>query len=72
MVKGGGGKKDIKVCVIHRNICLLQKYDGSFLNVIKKAEKSAKKLLELLVQEFPSLRDTAQFEGKTGRYQPPL
>ena len=43
-----------------------QEYDGSVVNVIKKAEKSAKRLVEILVQDFPSLRDEAELEGKKG------
>ena len=43
-----------------------QKYDGSVVNVIRKAEKSAQKLMEILVQDFPSLRDEAEFDGKKG------
>ena len=35
---------------------LMKKYDGSFLNVINKSDKSAQKLLKLVVSEFPSYR----------------
>ncbi|KMY95501.1 queuosine salvage protein [Drosophila simulans] len=43
---------------------LIDKYDGSFENVIKKAEKSAVRLLDLVVEEFPCFRDEAEFAGK--------
>ncbi len=49
--------------------CSFQKYEGSFLNMIKKADKSAQKLLELLVEEFTSFRDVAEFEGKKGQWK---
>ena len=37
------------------------------MNVVKKANGSAVKLLELSVKLFPSLDDKAEFEGKTGK-----
>ncbi|KAH8290164.1 hypothetical protein KR054_000617 [Drosophila jambulina] len=43
---------------------LLEKYDGRFENVIKAADKSAVRLLELIVEEFPCFRDQAEFAGK--------
>jgi len=43
-----------------------QKFGGTFLNVIKAADKSAQNLLKLIVENFPSFRDEAYFEGKTG------
>ncbi len=51
-----------------RHIYHLQKYDGSFVNVVKEAEHSAQKLLKLVVEEFPSFRDVSTFEGKQGRF----
>ncbi|CAL8070190.1 unnamed protein product [Calicophoron daubneyi] len=42
---------------------LFDRYNGSFINVIKLCEKSAKKLLELLCQYFPSFRDNATYKG---------
>ena len=35
--------------------------------MIRKADKSAQKLVEILVEEFPSLRDVAEFDGKKGK-----
>ncbi|ERE80795.1 queuosine salvage protein isoform X5 [Cricetulus griseus] len=43
---------------------LLEKFGGSFLNCVQKSEKSAQKLMRLVVENFPSYRDEAQFEGK--------
>ncbi|XP_063699391.1 queuosine 5'-phosphate N-glycosylase/hydrolase [Culicoides brevitarsis] len=42
---------------------LLEKYDGTFVNCIKKAGKSAKELLNLIVKEFPCFRDEATYNG---------
>ncbi|XP_068830526.1 queuosine 5'-phosphate N-glycosylase/hydrolase [Capricornis sumatraensis] len=43
---------------------LLEKFEGSFLNCVQKSDKSAQKLLHLVVENFPSYRDVTQFEGK--------
>ncbi|EPY82404.1 kinesin family member 27 isoform 3-like protein [Camelus ferus] len=43
---------------------LLEKFEGSFLNCVRKSEKSAQKLMHLVVESFPSYRDVTQFEGK--------
>ncbi|XP_043939620.1 queuosine salvage protein [Protopterus annectens] len=43
---------------------LLNKFGGSFLNCVKKCEKSAQKLLQIVVENFPCYRDTATYEGK--------
>ncbi|CRL06299.1 CLUMA_CG018944, isoform A [Clunio marinus] len=43
---------------------LLEKYDGNFENVVKAAEGSAEKLLQLIVDEFPCFRDEAEFKGQ--------
>lgn len=45
-----------------------QKYEGSFVNVIAQCGNSAQKLLQLLVQDFPSFRDTAPYSGRTGSF----
>lgn len=42
---------------------LLEKFGGSFLNCVKKSGKSAQKLMHLVVENFPSYRDVAEFEG---------
>ncbi|CAJ0965287.1 unnamed protein product, partial [Ranitomeya imitator] len=41
---------------------LMEKFGGSFLNCVKKSEKSAVKLLELVVENFPSYRDEAVYQ----------
>ncbi|XP_023591542.1 queuosine 5'-phosphate N-glycosylase/hydrolase isoform X2 [Trichechus manatus latirostris] len=43
---------------------LLEKFEGSFLNCVRKSEQSAQKLMHLVVESFPSYRDVTQFEGK--------
>ncbi|KAK4306846.1 hypothetical protein Pmani_021352 [Petrolisthes manimaculis] len=43
---------------------LLDKYEGSFAEVIKKCEKSGIRLVELVTNDFPSFNDTAEFEGQ--------
>ncbi|OWF56555.1 UPF0553 protein C9orf64 homolog [Mizuhopecten yessoensis] len=43
---------------------LLKKYDGSFVNCIEKCDKSAQALMKLVVTDFPSYRDEAEYNGK--------
>lgn len=43
---------------------LLTKYDGNFENVVKAAGGSARKLLEIIVEDFPCFRDDAEFNGQ--------
>ncbi|XP_066113080.1 queuosine 5'-phosphate N-glycosylase/hydrolase isoform X2 [Saccopteryx bilineata] len=43
---------------------LLDKFEGSFLNCVRKSEKSAQRLMHLVVESFPSYRDVTKFEGK--------
>ncbi|KFV44452.1 UPF0553 protein C9orf64, partial [Gavia stellata] len=43
---------------------LLEKFGGSFLTCVKMSERSAQKLLHLVLQNFPSYRDEAVFEKK--------
>ncbi|XP_053159785.1 queuosine salvage protein isoform X2 [Hemicordylus capensis] len=43
---------------------LLEKFGGSFLTCVKKSGKSAQKLLQIIVENFPSFRDEAIFQGK--------
>lgn len=43
---------------------LLEKYDGNFSNCIKACNKSAQSLMRLVVQDFPSYKDEADYEGK--------
>lgn len=41
---------------------LLEKFGGSFLNCVQKSGRSAQKLMQLIVENFPSYRDEAEFE----------
>lgn len=41
---------------------LLNKYNGTFLTCIKEADKSAVKLLEIIVDNFPCFQDEAIFK----------
>jgi len=45
---------------------VLQKFGGSFVNVIAECHGSAVKLLQLIIDNFPTFRDVATFNGKTG------
>ncbi|XP_055342786.1 queuosine salvage protein-like isoform X2 [Paramacrobiotus metropolitanus] len=44
---------------------LISKFDGTFATCIKKAAHSAKELLNIIVNDFPSYRDESIFEGRT-------
>lgn len=41
---------------------LLEKFGGSFLTCVKESGKSAPKLLQIIVENFPSFRDEATFQ----------
>ncbi|KAG5874797.1 hypothetical protein JTB14_012433 [Gonioctena quinquepunctata] len=43
---------------------LIEKFEGSFENVVKQSKKSASKLLELVIDNFSCFRDEATFHGK--------
>ncbi|XP_068101238.1 queuosine 5'-phosphate N-glycosylase/hydrolase [Hyperolius riggenbachi] len=43
---------------------LMEKFGGSFLNCIKMSEKSAVKLMHLVVENFPSYRDEGVFQDQ--------
>ncbi|XP_042220020.1 queuosine salvage protein-like isoform X2 [Homarus americanus] len=43
---------------------LIEKYDGTFVNVLRKADGSAVKLIDIVTSEFPCFNDTATFEGQ--------
>lgn len=43
---------------------LVQKYDGSFYNAVKNAEKDALKLLDIIVTDFPSFNDSSIYDEK--------
>jgi len=44
---------------------LLEKYDGTFVNVLQKANRSAVELIREVVSHFPSFNDVATYEGQT-------
>ena len=44
-----------------------QKHNGSFANVVKKADKSAQSLLKLVLNDIPSFQDVADYKGKKGK-----
>lgn len=56
--------KERQECLHEVGKILLEKYDGKFENVVKLADKSAVKLLKLIVSEFPCFRDEADYHGK--------
>ncbi|XP_040296748.1 queuosine salvage protein-like [Bufo bufo] len=43
---------------------LLEKFGGSFLNCLKMSDRSAVKLMQLVVENFPSYRDEGVFQGQ--------
>lgn len=45
---------------------LLQRWQGSFENVVRAAGGSAVALVQLMVQEFPPFDDASQYQGQTG------
>lgn len=52
--------------ILHENGKILkEKFDGKFKNVILKADGSARKLLQIIVENFPSFRDQCEYEGRT-------
>uniref|UniRef100_A0A2A4JMB4 Queuosine 5'-phosphate N-glycosylase/hydrolase n=1 Tax=Heliothis virescens TaxID=7102 RepID=A0A2A4JMB4_HELVI len=54
-----------RISVLHEvGAILLQKYNGTFVTCLKEANKSAEKLLEIIVDNFPCFRDEAVFEGQ--------
>lgn len=44
---------------------LLEKYDGTFVNVLQEADRSAVKLVRKVVSNFPSFNDIATYNGRT-------
>ncbi|XP_069471541.1 queuosine 5'-phosphate N-glycosylase/hydrolase-like [Ambystoma mexicanum] len=43
---------------------MIEKFGGSYLNCVKKSEKSALRLMQMVVENFPSYRDEGTFEGR--------
>lgn len=49
---------------------LLEKFDGSFVNIVKKADNSAVKLLDLILNNFQCFKDEAEYKNvKVGLYK---
>jgi len=65
------GDDDVVIPLIHDRIkglheagkILLEKYKGTFVECIESCKGSAEKLLQLIVKEFESYRDEADYEG---------
>ncbi len=47
---------------------LLERYDGQFLRAIEQAHQSAIKLVELLVRDFPSFRDSTTYRQRPVKF----
>ncbi|XP_053554685.1 queuosine salvage protein [Bombina bombina] len=43
---------------------LTEKFGGSYLNCVKQSDKSAVRLMKLIVENFPSYKDVGIFQGK--------
>ncbi len=51
-------------------LILVEKYQNSFVNMLRSCNKSAKELLDLVVTQFSCFRDEATFQGqKVGLYK---
>ena len=46
----------------------VQRFDGSFLNLLEEANRSAAALVDLLIRNFEDLDDVHQFEGRRVRF----
>ncbi|KAK3923743.1 Queuosine salvage protein [Frankliniella fusca] len=68
LLQGDDGSADLPLideraeCLRQVGACLLEKYDGSFINCVKASNGSAENLLNLVVREFPCYRDEATFK----------
>lgn len=52
-----------RLLVLHEvGTILLEKYNGSFLTCLKEADKSATKLLEIVVDNFPCFQDETLYK----------
>lgn len=51
-------------CLHEVGNALLEKYEGSFENLVKESNHSAVKLLELITRNFSCFRDEAVYKGK--------
>ncbi|XP_060520073.1 queuosine 5'-phosphate N-glycosylase/hydrolase [Cylas formicarius] len=51
-------------CLREVGSVLLEKFEGSFQNVVKQANNDAKQLLKLIVENFKCFRDEAEYRGR--------
>lgn len=64
------GKGELKLLkerhkIIRDNFKILsKKYNGQALNIFKRAEFDANKIVDILLKDFPSFRDNVDFNGK--------
>ncbi|XP_026758870.2 queuosine salvage protein [Galleria mellonella] len=55
---------DKRLSTLHEvGTILLQKYNGTFVSCLKEANKSAVKLLQIIVDSFPCFRDEVVYKG---------
>lgn len=50
-------------CLHEAGTVLLDKFQGKFENVLKEADHSARRLLRIVTEDFPSYRDEAEWNG---------
>lgn len=50
-------------CLHEVGTALLEKYDGKFENCLTEADHSARRLLRIIIDEFPCFRDEAEWNG---------
>lgn len=51
-------------CIREAGRILMERFDGSFVNCVKKSNKSCMKLLNMIVENFNSFKDEALFNGE--------
>lgn len=56
---------DNRLTILHEvGKMLIEKYNGTFMTCVKLANKSASKLLSIIVKDFPCFRDEVVYKGK--------
>ena len=51
-------------CLHEIGLILLEKFDGKFSNCVLSSDHSAKKLLQVIVDNFPCFKDESNYKGK--------
>jgi len=51
-------------CLVESAAVLQKKFNGTFFTCVQHAKGSAQKLLDIIVENFPSFRDCAEYDGK--------